>query len=211
MYRSVYFHKTVRSAEVLLRLALKRYKELVGKEDSIREKQRIVPDLPESVFAAFTTKPTLDYYISLDDSSLTEFFKACTSAEDKLLRSLGTGLVVRKLYKSVDVSDSDIAQVEKFGNQARAIIKKARLDAEFTFIAETAADTPYKPYKPDSENPASQIYVENAEGKPIEISETAKGLQALREKMKFTRYYFPESVRDMIENVANATLREDLV
>ena len=43
MYRTVYFHKTTRAAEVMLRLVLKRFKELVQKARSANAKEAVVP------------------------------------------------------------------------------------------------------------------------------------------------------------------------
>jgi len=209
MYRSVYFHKTVRAAEVMARLSLKRFKALVYVADTKAKKKKIVPDVSPAVFGAFATETIpLESYLALDDLEMTQFFKACAGANDPLLKSLGMGLIQRKLYKAVDVSGSDPAQIVDFGGKSKDFIKKKKLDPEYAFVDDTVADTPYRPYDPDAEKPESQVYVESHGGSPTEISERSKALKALREEYKLTRYYFPESVRDDIERIASETLQE---
>lgn len=208
MYRSVYFHKTVRSAEVMVRLALARYKALLDAV-SAKKKRQVVPGASSRVVEAFTGKLALASYLELDDVSLLDFFKACAEATDKLLASLARGLTERKLYKAIDVTESEKAHIGVFVSRAEEVVRKAKLDKEFAFVAETAADTPYKPYDPDASHPASQIYVENARGQNVEISTRSDALVQLRKKYELVRYYFPESIRGSIDAVANETLRKE--
>jgi hypothetical protein len=209
MYRSVYFHKTVRAAEVMVRLLLRRFKELSDRAGRDANKRQIVADAPAHVADAFVSKLRLGSYLGLDDVSLTEFFKACAGARDKLLSSLGRGLVERKLYKAIDVTESDRARIADFADRARDVAKKAKLDPEFAFVDETAADTPYKPYDPDVSRPASQIYVETADGQNVEISTRSDALVQLRKEYSLVRYYFPESIRDRIDKIAKETLKKE--
>src|SRR5690606_20120853 len=94
MYRTVYFHKTTRAAEVMLRLLLRRYKKLIDQYADDEEKQNaIVPDAPLSAVRAFRGQIELAEYLLLDDHTLTEFAKACTRCDDKVLRGLAEGLL----------------------------------------------------------------------------------------------------------------------
>jgi len=70
MYRTVYFHKTTRAAEVMLRLLFKRYKQLAEVRETEEDKKSIVPGCPESVFLAFTTSMSLGEYLDLDDYAI---------------------------------------------------------------------------------------------------------------------------------------------
>jgi len=210
MYRAVYFHKTVRAAEVMVRLTLERYKKLVNSARSHNKRRQVVPNTPPAVLEAFTASElSLDQYLALDDQTLNEFFKACSGAKDPVLRRLGDGLVCRRLYKAVDVTGFNSTRVEQFGREARQVVKNANLDEHYAFVPETAADTPYKPYDPGVDKPASQIYVETLDGKIEEISLRAKALQQLREKYNLIRYFVPESIRSRIDKIAHRTLREE--
>jgi uncharacterized protein len=209
MYRSVYFHKTVRAAEVMVRLALRRFKELVDGESKKAKRSGIVPDASPRVVDAFKGGLSLDQYLKLDDITLIDFFKACTRATDKLLSALGHGIVERKLYKAIDVTESQKAHIGDFVSRAKKVVEKAKLPVEYAFVDETAADTPYRPYDPDVSRPVSQIYVETADGKNVEISTRSDALAQLRKEYEFVRYYFPESIRDSIEKVAKDTLAKE--
>jgi HD superfamily phosphohydrolase len=128
MYRSVYFHKTTRAAEVMLRLTFKRFKQLLEREGSDPDAQTILPGAPSSAVAAFAGRLTLHQYLALDDHAMTEFFKVCATAEDELLRDLGSGLLNRKLYKAIDVTDisSQSCRGQPFGHAVQAVRSRCR-------------------------------------------------------------------------------------
>ena len=69
-------------------------------------------------------------------------------------------------------------------------------------------DTAYKPYDPDSDKPATQIYVETTLGQIKELSTESRTVQQLREPYALLRYYFPESLRSKIDPIARATLNK---
>ena len=96
MYRTVYFHKTSRAAEVMLRLIFKRFKQLVDLPGGPGREYRRSSRAPESVLAAFSARPPLAVYLALDDHAMTELFKACARGQDPLLNELGEGLLNRK-------------------------------------------------------------------------------------------------------------------
>jgi HD superfamily phosphohydrolase len=206
MYRSVYFHKTVRAAEVMVRLVLRRFKERLDASGSLSQKQNVVPGSPSAVFDAFAKKPSLGRYLEMDDTTVTEFFKACADARDPVLRSLGLGLVERKLYKGVDATDADGALIGTFVAKAQDVVRSAKLKSDYHLVDDTAADMPYKPYDPDASRPASQIYVQTPKGDAVEISTKAPALKELRQKYSLVRYYFPESIRGRIEGIARDTI-----
>ncbi|MCK6486382.1 MAG: HD domain-containing protein [Phycisphaerae bacterium] len=209
MYRSVYFHKTVRAAEVMLRLALRRFKELLNMATSKAKRRKIAPDVPQRVIDAFSGALPIDAYLALDDVTLLDFFKACTYSTDKQLNMLARGLIERKLYKAIDVTDSSRTDVVQFARRGEEVVRRARLEPEYAFADDTAADTPYKPYDPDESRPASQIYVETGGGKNVEISTRSDALLQLRKRYELVRYYFSESIRERIEKVAGETLQKE--
>jgi uncharacterized protein len=202
MYRSVYFHKTTRAAEVMLRLIFKRIKKLVEQAGSICAAQAILPEAPASVLTAFSARPTLSQYLALDDHSMTEFFKACAAANDQLLRELGDGLLNRKLYKAVDVTDVPPQAVANFKVEVVDEIRNRGLDAEYALVDDSPSDTPYKPYDPDAEKPASQIYIDTFKPSRQEISQVSDSIVTLKKKYSLLRYYFPERLREKVVSIA---------
>ena len=202
MYRSVYFHKTTRAAEVMLRLIFKRFKQLAEHAGSLAAMQMILPGGPESVLAAFSGKSALSKYLELDDHSMTAFFKACAASGDELLRELGEGLLNRKLYKAVDVTDVPPQSVANFKVEAVDKIRGLGLDPEYALVDDSPSDTPYKPYDPDAEKPANQIYIETLKRGSQEISLMSDSIVTLRKKYSLLRYYFPERIREEIASIA---------
>jgi HD superfamily phosphohydrolase len=206
MYRTVYFHKTTRAAEVMLRLVLKRFKELLQQARSAKAKEAVVPGSPPGVVTAFSSSLTLGDYLALDDHAISEFLKRCAYAKDPILQSLGTGLAERKLFKAVEASDAQAGDVGKFTTAASQAIGQAGLDQEYSFVEDSPGDTPYKPYDPDDTKPATQIYAQTTLGEIIEISKQSPAVQVLRSKYSLLRYYFPQSIRATIEKIAKTTI-----
>ncbi len=207
MYRTVYFHKTTRAAEVMLRLVFKRYKELLDGATSKAQRGKIVPGAPRGLLQAFSAPMTLGQYLDLDDHTITEFLKACRSARDDRLKDLAVGLLDRRLYKATDVTDLQADRIEDFAHAARELVREREHDPEYCFARDKPADTPYKPYDPNVTNPAVQIYAATAAGTLREISELSRPVAQLREGYTFLRYYYPSSIRDEIGRIAARTLR----
>jgi uncharacterized protein len=77
---------------------------------------------------------------------------------------------------------------------------------DYFFSADSPADTPYKPYDPDAEKPTEQIFVEDAAGKPTEISILSPTVDQLRKRYELVRYYFPARLRNTVREIAKSTL-----
>jgi HD superfamily phosphohydrolase len=207
MYRTVYFHKTTRAAEVMLRMLFQRFKELLDGAASAAAKEQIVPGAAPVLLSVFSGPASLDEYLLLDDYTVMEFLKACEKATDGILRELGGGLLHRRLFKAIDVSGVSSATVGEFVLAAQAKVPRDR-PVSFTFVVDTPKDTPYKPYDPDAANPAAQIYVEDVAGPPKELSQMSDTVKELRKQYELVRYYFPASLRDGMDAVADETVRK---
>lgn len=209
MYRTVYFHKTTRAAEVMLRLVLKRYQQLLKSARTDKAKQSVVPGAPPAVVTAFSGKLSLGDYLALDDHAISEFLKRCAFASDEILKSLGTGLIGRKLFKAVEASDAQAVDVGKFTTAASRAIERAGLNPEYSFVEDTPGDTPYKPYDPDDAKPATQIYAATTLGEITEISKQSPAVQVLKSKYSLLRYYFPETIQAELKQVAKSTINKE--
>jgi len=212
MYQSVYFHKTIRAAEVMLRQLMGRIKNLLGDSGCPPGIDRFPPHL-ERVLQG---DGSLDDFLLLDDDALLEFIKSCVRAEDKTLACLANGLIDRRLYKCVDMTDlsaNDPSALGRFNREVGQYLESQRetlpVEQDCAFVDDTPEDTPYKIYDPDSENPATQIYIELDTGEMAELSRTSGIVSALKEKVALLRYYFPEEIRDDVKKVAREFVRED--
>jgi HD superfamily phosphohydrolase len=210
MYRAVYFHKTTRAAEVMLRLLMRRYQELLKEREGDEDAQAdVVPNAPPEVRRAFARGGmSLIEYLELDDHSMTAFMKACDgpATADPVLRELGGGLLHRKLFKARDVTHVDASGVADFQSEVAGAIRATNRMEAYSLTKDSASDMPYKPYDPDADNPATQIYVETAGGSPKELTTLSRPVKELTEKYTLLRYYFPEDIRVQIDQIADRVL-----
>lgn len=201
MYRTVYFHKTSRAAEVMLKLLFQRLKELID--------TRPPPGaFPPALLQAFSGRIDLPTYLAVDDHTITEMMKACAAAADPVLRRLADGLLTRRLYKALDVSGlvGGAAARAAFDARVRQRQTDLGLDPRYCFIEDAASDTPYEPYEPDVDRPAEQIFVEDAAGRIVEISTLSEAIGQLRKTYTVVRYYVPPEFRDELVRIAADTL-----
>lgn len=202
MYQTVYYHKATRSAEVMLRLIFRRYKELLDKEGELSKKADVVENAPAALVKVFSKNATLGDYLLLDDHSITEFFKCCEISLDPILRRLAYGLLHRQLYKCVDATGVEKDKMpefqEKIVDKSKEITKKFIEGEENGFPYDTPADTPYKVYDPTADKPETQIYVEDQAGKIKTLDQLSDQVSVLRNKITKLRYYFPAEARDEI-------------
>jgi HD superfamily phosphohydrolase len=204
MYRTVYFHKTSRAAEVMLKLLFRRCRERIGDN-------RAELDVPVSVRSILSGQMSLTSYLDTDDHTVTELMKGCVRSSDATLAGLASGLLYRRLYKCVDVTghvaDQQLARIMEFRERVRAWMLERGIELEYSFVEDTASHTPYQPYAPDEEKPARQIFVEGDGGKVVEISQLSEALMQLRKTYTVMRYYFPPELRQDVMRFAGAILR----
>lgn len=189
MYRNVYFHKVVRSAEGMLKLALRRAKRLAV-QDRLRWPQR-----ESGVFRALLgQRMSMAEFVDLDDVSLTQCFKIwASSAEDPTLARLCHGLLYRKLYKSIDVTNLPEAGTV-FTRAAQAVLD-AGGDPEYDLFFDEPIDTPYAI---DPAKLEKGIKVLMLDGGLRDIAEISPMTDALNRQLGFKRIHFDARFRDPV-------------
>src|SRR5213079_58056 len=97
MFRQVYFHRTLRSAEAVLVSTLTRARELI-EQDQLQFRMR------GSVFEKMLLgQPvTTREYLQMDDTDLTFHLKQWTRDADRILADLASRFIDRKLFKTID-------------------------------------------------------------------------------------------------------------
>lgn len=188
MYRNVYFHKTVRSAEGMVKLVLQRAKRLALQE-------RLDWPLPEEpVHKALVGRQlsTLEF-IELDDISTLHCFKRWSHDDDATLASLCRGLLFRSLFKSVDLTRFDAQQVADFRNAAAQAIDDSGGESAYEMFYDEPADTPY-----DDPDVGSEILIRDVSGKLTEFSTLSPISEALNRQLMFRRLHFAEEHRPAI-------------
>jgi uncharacterized protein len=191
MFRQVYFHRTLRSAEAVLVSTLRRARLLV-------ERDRLGFRMRGSVFERMLMGEAVSAsdYLQLDDTDVTFHLKQWSKDEDAMLADLAGRFIHRKLFKAMDL-DTLGGQIETFWAEARRIVEAAGFDVDYYLITDRAADIPYYGYYlPAGVDPKGLIYIEAGGGGAIkeisEVSEVVRGMRGYR----IDRVCFPAEVNE---------------
>ena len=205
MFRQVYFHRTLRSAEAVLRSALRRALELVeaGKEVWCARAtafEKILRQQPLSIAE----------HLSMDDSDVIFHMKQWQRSDDPILSDLSQRFVNRRLFKAIDL-DMPANDRPDFLKAARAVVERAGFSPDFYFIEDHASDVPYYGYYTgEGDEPHKRIYVEEGYAHPVirEISEVSQVVRGLRQGYELHRVCFPAEVKDEMYRLYHAPAQE---
>jgi HD superfamily phosphohydrolase len=205
MFRQVYFHRTLRSAEAVLRSAVRRALALVASGVDVW-------CTSDSAFEKLLGRKqlTIREHLSLDDSDVIFHMKQWQQAEDETLRDLSERFVNRRLFKAIDL-DMPINERENFLDAARSVVERAGFPAEYYFIEDRASDLPYYGYYTTGGiEPRTRIYVEDGYAHPRirEISEVSQAVRGLAEGYELHRVCFPAEVKDEVYRLYHGTSHE---
>ena len=119
MFRQVYFHRTLRSAEAVLRSALQRSLELMNKGEEI---WCVAGSAFEKMLRCGSL--TVTEHLSMDDSDVIFHMKQWQRSKDPILSDLSQRFVNRQLFKAIDV-DMPPAERREFLAAAFAVVQNA--------------------------------------------------------------------------------------
>src|ERR1700730_13457231 len=136
MFKQVYFHRTLRSAEAVLRSSLRRALELV-------EKEQPVWSAPGTSFEKILRRQSLTIaeHLEMDDSDVIFHLKQWQGAPDSILSDLSRRFVGRRLFKAID-RDMHKDKRKVFLAAARTVVAQAGFAPEYYFIEDRASDVP---------------------------------------------------------------------
>jgi hypothetical protein len=145
MYQQVYYHKTARAAEQMIRTALQR---LV---DASRDGGRVPEPCPLPIRRLIETGgdlPTEDY-LRLDDwlflSAFQEWAAAPANRIDPILRDLCDRITRRRLFKTVRLRpDTSNRAWGAALQELRETFRQRRLDPRYYLLEDDATDLPYR-------------------------------------------------------------------
>ena len=192
MFRQVYFHRTLRSAEAVLRAILRRALKLL-------ETGEAVWCAPDTAFEQVLRRSSLGIteYLEIDDSDVLFHVKQWQRSADKILADLSRRFTGRRLFKAIDL-DMPVAERPVFLAAARACITEAGYDPDYYFIEDRASDVPYyNYYTAEGAEPKSRIYVEDGYARPRirEITEVSDVVRGLQRGYELHRVCFPAEVK----------------
>src|SRR5258708_7038765 len=177
MFRQVYFHRTLRSAEAVLRSIIRRALQLLtdGKEVWHAEGTAFEKILRRQPL-------TITDHLQVDDSDIIFHVKQWQTSDDAILGDLSRRFIARRLFKAIDL-DMPVSERPEFLSAARNSVMRAGFDPDYYFIEDRASDVPYYNYYSAQENePKTRIYVETGFARPqireiSKVSNVVRGLQ----------------------------------
>lgn len=198
MFRQVYFHRTLRSAEAVLRSIIRRALNL-------HENGFEVWHAKGTAFEKILRRETLSIteHLQVDDSDFVFHVKQWQNSADAILSDLSKRFVHRRLFKAIDL---DMPEAEKadFLETARDAVRRGGFDPDFYFIEDRASDVPYyNYYAAERAEPKTHIYVENGYAHPeiLEISEVSNVVRGLQHGYELHRVCFPAEVKTEVYNL----------
>lgn len=206
MFRQVYFHRTLRSAEAVLRSILRRALKLL-------ESGKDVWYAPGTAFEKVLRRDSLSLadHLEMDDSDVIFHVKQWQRSDDAILADMSKRFVGRRLFKAVDL---DMPSSERVGFLAAAKdrVAHAGFDPEYYFIEDRASDVPYyNYYTAEGAEPKSRIYVEDGFSRPHirEISEVSQVVRGLQQGYELHRVCFPAEVKQEVYDLYHQITPEE--
>src|ERR1700704_135391 len=195
MFRQVYFHRTLRSAEAVLKSAWRRALELVEQGEPVWCAQG-------TSFEKILHRQALSIteHLEMDDSDVIFHMKQWQNSNDAVLKDLSQRFVDRRLFKAIDL-DMPEAERQEFLEAARDVVVKGGFMPEYYFIEDRASDVPYYGYyTPAGVEPRTRIYVEDGYAHPRlrEISEVSEAVRGLGRGYELHRICFPAEVKEEV-------------
>ena len=195
MFRQVYFHRTLRSAEAVLRSILRRALQLL-------EAGEAVWYAPDTAFEKVLRRKSLSLaeHLEMDDSDVIFHIKQWQRSADPILNDLSHRFVERRLFKAIDL-DMPVSERTEFLSAARECVGRAGFDPEYYFIEDRASDVPYyNYYTAEGAEPKTRIYVEDGYARPRirEISEVSDVVRGLQRGYELHRVCFPSEVKQVV-------------
>jgi HD superfamily phosphohydrolase len=202
MFRQVYFHRTLRSAEAVLRSALRRALELTSQDGEVW-------CAPGASFAKVLRREplTITEHLQIDDSDVIFHLKQWQRSGDSILADLSRRFVERRLFKAIDL---DMPEDERgaFIAAAREVVTRHGFNADYYFVEDRATDVPYYGYYTgEGAEEHGRIYAEDGYARPQirEISEISEAVRGLRRGYELHRVCFPAEVKDEIYRLYHGT------
>ena len=183
MYRHVYFHKVVRSAEGMVRLALQRARELIfaGHSGDVAGPALAVPPGSGTVAKVLTgDRLSTGEFRDLDDVSVLGCFKAWSHSADRQLTRLCRGLLDRRLYKTIDLSDFPDPRAAV--SRAKEAIAAAGGDAVYSIFDDNPGNEPYV-------SGTQSILVVGPGGETQDFAEASPFVKGLEARLSFQRLH----------------------
>lgn len=191
MFRQVYFHRTLRSAETVLQCIMRRAVELAKTGE-------IGFLLDDSVMQCVLMGQQLSVedYLRFDDHDVMFHIKEWSRDTDPILKDLASRFVERRLFKARDIELPEPERKELIA-EAKKRIADVGFDPKYYLIEDRAADVPYYSYyRPDGK---ARLYIEQRETHTLcDIADVSEVVR-LMGRYEIHRICYPAEVSQVIE------------
>lgn len=206
MFRQVYQHKTVKSAEAMLAALLRRAMDLSEQGAGLprmRTREATVRSLAypyKSAFAHFLMKRgriALKDFLALDDATFQHHWNLWRDHADPILSDLARRLLKRDIFKTLEVNPGD-ERFESRLEDARALLNRHGMDPNYYLLRLDAGDIPYRPFEEGGGLHHAPILIgddsDSERDAPRDLRDVSHIAAALaREAYTQTHLAFPES------------------
>ena len=205
MYKHVYYHKAIRSAELMLR-------KILDRAACIRREGKCIRSNEAFDKMACGDELSVEEYLSLDDFVLLgwvgEWSKSCT---DKTLSDLSLRLVKRRMLKAIVIpAETTHSVYARNREQLRGIVSDSGYDPEYYMLEDEVSDIAYKGYMANLDRGAvadeEEIWFVGADGTPHRLSveensilTRAKSALQFREERWFVPAEVVEPAREQLQ------------
>lgn len=194
MFRQVYFHRSLRSAEGVLRSLLRR-------AVAVMRAGRLSFVVPGSVMEKVLLGSELGTgeYLRFDDHDVMFYIKQWTNEEDAILADLAQRFVDRRLFRAIDLEMPD-AERASFVAEAQARTEALGFDPQYYLIEDRAADIPYYSYyRPEGK---ARLHIERStvSREICDIAEVSNVVRGMR-GYEIHRLCFPVEISEAIEEI----------
>lgn len=195
MYRQVYFHRTLRSAEAVLHSLLRRTL-------ALRADGTGIWCASGTAFEKIVKGENLDLaeHLSIDDTDMLFHIKRWRSSDDSILRDLSERFLDRRLFKAFDL-DMPEDEREVFIGKVRDLIASKGFDPDYYVVEDKAGDVPHFFYAAaDDSKSTDLIFVEDGFARPAieEISTVSAAVRGLQKGYRIHRLCFPAEFKQEI-------------
>lgn len=196
MFKQVYLHKTVRSAEKMLEALFQRVSYLLLKDYAFE-----LP-LAEHVKMLLSDKGlSAEEFCRIDDTDMWVSIKTWATEKDKPLAMLANGLISRRLFKTFELDATDAVGIARIVDRTRSLATKMGFDPDYAVLIDRAEDTPYRPYDPTSAH-AKYIPIIDRRGNVCPIEEVSDIVHLLgRDAYRITRLCVPAELREGVKKL----------
>jgi HD superfamily phosphohydrolase len=185
MYWQVYLHKTVLCVEQMLVKVIERAKMLIERGEKLDAPASLSFFLHNNVKKKdFEKNPkVLEYFSQLDDIDILSALKAWSDSSDKVLRTLCSAILDRKLFK-IEIGNKAFSykKIKQLNELAMKKYKLNEADAGFLVFSDSTSNHAYNP----NEN---RINILTNQNEVIDIAQASDQLNISVLSVPVTKYY----------------------